>query len=255
MPTDWTEVIAAVAARTVHISVLPYDTTLEKLGKYFSERGQVNQVRLLKYPDVDGGGVFRGAALVEMSTEAEAAALLGVGLQYEGALLRVQSKSSYEALLEQVCNCAAVVLCFAPCSFTLITLHGIMQCSLQEKKVRKDGHTVDVLRPLLTVEGLPPDPEQVLLDEKKMEQCSAAGPSSSAAADVKTDSAYEQEPVVEDQAYVVKEDEKNLLVRFEVVGKTEGLGTGKCLRDTLGGQMKGVRFVEHAAVCSNTTFF
>lgn len=96
--------IAAVAARTVHIAVLPYDTTLEKLGKYFSERGQVNQVRLLKYPDVDGGGVFRGAAFVEMSSEAEATALLGVDLQYEGALLRAQSKSSYEASVEQVCN-------------------------------------------------------------------------------------------------------------------------------------------------------
>lgn len=109
---------------------------------------------------------------------------------------------------------------------------------------------VDVLRPLLTVEGLPPDPEQVPKDDPKNEEFSASGPKSNPAAEVNPDSAKEQEPIVEDKQYVVKEDEKDLLLRFEVIGDTEGLGSGKCLKDTLGGQAKGIRFVEHGVVCS-----
>lgn len=109
MPTDWTEVIAAVAARTVHVALLPYDTTLEKLAKYFSKHGQVNQVRLLKYSDMDGSGVFRGAALVEMSSAEEASVLLDLDLPYEGASLRVQTKASYEDLLDKVRKTSCVV--------------------------------------------------------------------------------------------------------------------------------------------------
>lgn len=104
MPTDWTEVIAAVAARTIHVALLPFDTTIEKLGVYFSQHGTVNQVRLLKYSDTEGSGHFRGCALVEMSSTEEATAMLSNKLEYEGATLRVQCKADYEEAMVKVCT-------------------------------------------------------------------------------------------------------------------------------------------------------
>lgn len=102
MPADWSEVIAAVAARTVHVALLPYDTTIDKLGTYFSKHGEVNQVRLLKYSDSDGAGAFRGTALIEMSSREEANILISNNLEYQGAILRLQSKAGYEEMQAQV---------------------------------------------------------------------------------------------------------------------------------------------------------
>lgn len=109
MPSDWTQVIAAVSARTVHVSVLPFDTTIEKLGVCFSQHGAVNQVRLLKYADMGGTGCFRGCALVEMSSIEEASMILSNSMEYEGSVLRVQSKADYEEAMAKVCASSSLL--------------------------------------------------------------------------------------------------------------------------------------------------
>lgn len=139
-------------------------------------------------------------------------------------------------------------------------MYGLLQCPttvlqqslllhqslvpLQVREEKKDARTLDVQRPMLTVEGLPPDP-QVEKGEDEPDQKAEARDKD------KADDQTEEKPPAETpvKSYVVKDDEKGQLVSFEIVGTDEGLPVGRGLRDELGGQAKGIRFVDRSAVC------
>lgn len=112
---------------------------------------------------------------------------------------------------------------------------------------------MDVFRPVLTVDGLPPDPEPLNQENRNTQPASDPSPSANASDEAKEDksgSATARTSADEDKPFVVQDEDKELLVRFDVIGETDGLGSGKNLRDTFGGQTKGVRFVEYTMVCS-----
>eukprot|EP00892_Ulva_mutabilis_P005372 jgi/Ulvmu1/3206/UM015_0247.1 len=224
MPSDWTAVVAAVSARTLHVAVLPHDVTIEKLGIYFSQHGNVRQVRLLKYDmDKERSGQFRGSALIEMSSQEEATALISANLDYEGAILRVQCKADYEEAVRK---------------------------ARQEKK---DIHTADVWRPVLTVEGLPPDPHAEGGGDDAGDKHNATEEGEGTAGqndnlsnggEMEGKCHTQQLTVPQAQPVVVQENDKGTLVRFELVGTDEGLPNARDLRDQFGGQTKGIRFVD-----------
>lgn len=98
MPESWDDIIAEVGRRTVHVACLPYDATLEKLFKCFSDFGTVKQVRLLKHmSDKAEHKVFKGTCLIELGTEEEAKAVLSTTVEYEDCAVRIQTKEQYES--------------------------------------------------------------------------------------------------------------------------------------------------------------
>jgi hypothetical protein len=104
MPQDWEAVKASVEKRSVHAAPFPCTETIESIGKLFSKFGTVNQVRLLRAFDATTKhAYFRGAVVVEMSTQEEADALLKASIEHQGPALRLQSKADYLESLREVC--------------------------------------------------------------------------------------------------------------------------------------------------------
>jgi len=117
MPVDWTAIIAAVDARSVHVAPLPFNATLEQLSAFFATFGGVQQVRMQRWPAVEapaGGAktktvkLFKGTAIVEMATQEEADALLAGPAVYADATLRCMPKPEYQKRYAEVsrgCGC------------------------------------------------------------------------------------------------------------------------------------------------------
>ena len=99
MPKSWTEVMKAVDARSIHAAPFPFDVTLDQLAAFFKTWGTVNQIRMQRWPS---SKLFKGTAFVEMSTQAEADALLSANAKYAGAPLRTLTKPAYSEQLAEV---------------------------------------------------------------------------------------------------------------------------------------------------------
>lgn len=118
---------------------------------------------------------------------------------------------------------------------------------MQGPRDRTNGSAVDVLRPVMTVEGLPPDPE-ASGEENDGSQPMVSQPSVDPSGDHNEDQPPAQASTA--KPYTVSDEQKGLLIQFEVVGDAEDLCSGRSLREAMGGQAKGVRFVQHKKVCS-----
>ncbi|KMZ74317.1 RNA-binding La domain-containing protein [Zostera marina] len=93
------EIIEQVDSRTVAVSPLPYNVTIEDIESFFSEHGTVNSVRLPRL--LVDKRLFCGTALVEFSDEGEAKTALGKTLVYEGADLELKTKKDFDSEREK----------------------------------------------------------------------------------------------------------------------------------------------------------
>ena len=120
---------------------------------------------------------------------------------------------------------------------------------VQVRTESKDTHTADVWRTVVTADGLPPDPPSAKEDDG-----TGQAPNVKHEGEVgETADAKQNEddpPAAQVKQHILTDYEKDQLVRFDVVGDDDGLPAGRDLRDALGGQTKGIRFVDHPMVCA-----
>eukprot|EP01018_Ginkgo_biloba_P033249 Gb_04532 [translate_table: standard] len=84
------EVQEQVDSRTIAAGPLPYDVKLEDVECFFSQYGKVNSVRLPRHILVNKA--LCGSALIEFSSDEEAASIRKSDLVYDGANLEMKPK-------------------------------------------------------------------------------------------------------------------------------------------------------------------
>lgn len=88
------EVIEQLDVRTVAVSPLPYNVKIEDVESLFGQSPKVNSVRLPRH--VADKRLFSGTALVEFSSEEDAAAILGQSLVFAGIELELKPKKDFD---------------------------------------------------------------------------------------------------------------------------------------------------------------
>ncbi|KAK9102688.1 hypothetical protein Sjap_019942 [Stephania japonica] len=94
------EVIEQVDVRTIAVSPLAHDVTMEELQTFFAQYGKVNSVRLPRH--VADKRFFCGTALVEFSSDEDTANFLKQNLNYSGADLQLIPKKDFDAEREKL---------------------------------------------------------------------------------------------------------------------------------------------------------
>ncbi|KAK9148771.1 hypothetical protein Scep_007528 [Stephania cephalantha] len=94
------EVIEQVDVRTIAVSPLAHDVTLEELETFFAQYGKVNSIRLPRH--VADKRFFCGTALVEFSSDEDTANVLKQSLNYSGADLQLIPKKIFDAEREKL---------------------------------------------------------------------------------------------------------------------------------------------------------
>ncbi|KAK2968660.1 hypothetical protein RJ640_012503 [Escallonia rubra] len=89
------EIIEQLDVRTIAASPLQYDSKLEDVESFFTQIAKVNSVRLPRH--VADKRLFCGTALIEFSTEEDAAKILTQSLAYEGVELELKPKKDFDA--------------------------------------------------------------------------------------------------------------------------------------------------------------
>ncbi|CAK9184979.1 unnamed protein product [Ilex paraguariensis] len=89
------EVREQLEVKTIVVSPLEYDVKLKDVESLFCQFGKVNSVRLPHH--VADKRLFCGTALVEFSTEEDAANILKQSLDYTGVRLEVKPKKEFDA--------------------------------------------------------------------------------------------------------------------------------------------------------------
>lgn len=88
------EVIEQIDVRTIAASPLEYNVKLEDVESFFGQHGKVNSVRLPRH--VADKRMFCGTALVEFSTEEDAANIVKQNLVYGGVELELKPKKDFD---------------------------------------------------------------------------------------------------------------------------------------------------------------
>ncbi|KAL8537178.1 hypothetical protein ACS0TY_012382 [Phlomoides rotata] len=88
------EVIKQLDERTIAASPLEYEVKLEDVESFFSQHAKVNSVRLPRH--VADNRLFCGTALVEFSSEEDAANVLKQTLSYSGVELELKPKKEFD---------------------------------------------------------------------------------------------------------------------------------------------------------------
>ncbi|CAI9759652.1 unnamed protein product [Fraxinus pennsylvanica] len=88
------EVIEQLDVRTIAASPLEYDVKLEDIELFFNNYAKVNSVRLPRH--VADKRLFSGTALIEFSTEEDAANVLKQSLSYAGVELELRPKKDFD---------------------------------------------------------------------------------------------------------------------------------------------------------------
>ncbi|CAA2959776.1 la 1, partial [Olea europaea subsp. europaea] len=88
------EVIEQSDVRTIAASPLEYDVKLEDVELFFNKYAKVNSVRLPRH--VADKRLFSGTALIEFSTEEDAANVLKQSLSYAGVELELKPKKDFD---------------------------------------------------------------------------------------------------------------------------------------------------------------
>ncbi|CAI9772340.1 unnamed protein product [Fraxinus pennsylvanica] len=88
------EVIEQLDVRTIAASPLEYDLKLEDVESFFNKYAKVNSVRLPRH--VADKRLFCGTALIEFSTEEDAANVLKQSLSYAGVELELKLKKDFD---------------------------------------------------------------------------------------------------------------------------------------------------------------
>ncbi|OVA20341.1 RNA recognition motif domain [Macleaya cordata] len=94
------EVVEQLDIRTIAASPLEHDVTIEEVESFFSQYAKVNSVRLPRH--VADKRFFCGTALIEFSTEEDAANVLTQSLVYAGAELELKPKKDFDAEREKL---------------------------------------------------------------------------------------------------------------------------------------------------------
>ncbi|KAJ9546876.1 hypothetical protein OSB04_019419 [Centaurea solstitialis] len=88
------EAIEQLDGRTIAASPIEYDVKLEEVESFFGESAKVNSVRLPRH--VADKRIFCGTALVEFSSEEDAAKVLTQSLVFRGATLELKHKKEFD---------------------------------------------------------------------------------------------------------------------------------------------------------------
>lgn len=89
------EVIEQLDVRTIAASPLEYDVKIEDVESFFGQFAKVNSVRLPRH--VTDRRLFCGTALIEFSSEEDAAKVLEQSLVYAGMELELKPKKDFDA--------------------------------------------------------------------------------------------------------------------------------------------------------------
>ncbi|KAL3844158.1 hypothetical protein ACJIZ3_001561 [Penstemon smallii] len=89
------EVIKQLDVRTIAASPLEYDVKLEDVESFFAQYAKVNSVRLPRH--VADNRLFCGTALIEFSSEEDAAEVLKQTMSYSGVELELKPKKDFDA--------------------------------------------------------------------------------------------------------------------------------------------------------------
>ncbi|XP_026452976.1 la protein 1-like [Papaver somniferum] len=92
------EVVEQLDIRTIAVSPFEHGVTLEEVESFFTQYGKVTSVRLPRH--VGDKRFFCGTALIEFSTEEDAANVLPKSLLYGGAELELTPKKDFDAARE-----------------------------------------------------------------------------------------------------------------------------------------------------------
>ncbi|KAI3857154.1 hypothetical protein MKW98_010568 [Papaver atlanticum] len=92
------EVVEQLDIRTIAVSPFEHGVTLEEVESFFTQYGKVTSVRLPRH--VGDKRFFCGTALIEFSTEEDAANVLTKSLLYGGAELELTPKKDFDAARE-----------------------------------------------------------------------------------------------------------------------------------------------------------